>query len=132
MRFFVLAAIFCGMLAPMSTYAQQVAKNATVSGTVCDSYGELLMGAGVVVKGTSYGCITDLDGNFTLEGVSYPVTLVASFIGLTEKEVTVKICNATVGCALYNNACSHKEFTVGVTNRTFYSSILRTYLLGVH
>ena len=88
-RFFVLAAIFCGMLTPMSTYAQQVAKNATVSGTVKDANGELLMGAGVVVKGTSNGCVTDLDGNFTLEGVSYPVTLVASFIGLTEKEVTI-------------------------------------------
>ena len=89
MRFFVLAAIFCGILAPLSMSAQQVAKNATVSGTVRDANGELLMGAGVVVKGTTNGCITDLDGNFTLEGVSYPVTLVASFIGLTEKEVTI-------------------------------------------
>ena len=89
MRFFVLAAIFCGILAPLSMSAQLVAKNATVSGTVRDANGELLMGAGVVVKGTTNGCITDLDGNFTLEGVSYPVTLVASFIGLTEKEVTI-------------------------------------------
>ena len=55
-RLFVLAAIFCGILAPMSMYAQSVgAKNATVKGTVCDSNGELLMGAGVVVKGTTNG-----------------------------------------------------------------------------
>ena len=99
-RLFVLAAIFCGILAPMSMYAQSVgAKNATVKGTVCDSNGELLMGAGVVVKGTTNGCITDLDGNFTLEGVSYPVTLVASFIGLTEKEVTIN-SPAELPCAI--------------------------------
>ena len=100
LRLFVLAAIFCGILAPMSMYAQSVgAKNATVKGTVCDSNGELLMGAGVVVKGTTNGCITDLDGNFTLEGVSYPVTLVASFIGLTEKEVTIN-SPAELPCAI--------------------------------
>ena len=99
-RLFVLAAIFCGILAPMSMYAQSVgATNATVKGTVCDSNGELLMGAGVVVKGTTNGCITDLDGNFTLEGVSYPVTLVASFIGLTEKEVTIN-SPAELPCAI--------------------------------
>ena len=64
-------------------------QSATIKGVVRDSSGELLMGAGVVVKGTTNGCITDFDGNFTLSGVSYPVTLVASFIGLSEKEVTI-------------------------------------------
>ena len=65
-------------------------QSATVKGTVTDNTGEPLMGAGIMVKGTSNGCITDLDGNFELKGVTYPVTLVASFIGLTEKEVTLE------------------------------------------
>ena len=78
-------AIFCGLLLPLSASAQK----SVVKGTVKDSNGELLMGAGVVVKGTSLGTITDLDGNFTIEGVSYPVTLVASFIGMTDQEVTL-------------------------------------------
>ena len=65
-------------------------QSATVKGTVTDSTGEPLMGAGIMVKGTSNGTITDLDGNFELKGVTYPVTLVASFIGLTEKEVTLE------------------------------------------
>ena len=60
-----------------------------VKGVVKDTSGELLMGAGVIVKGSTNGTITDLDGNFTLDGVSYPVTLVVSFIGLSEKEVTI-------------------------------------------
>ena len=75
-------AIFCGLMLPLSASAQK----AVVKGSVKDSNGELLMGAGVVVKGTSLGTITDLDGNFVLEGVDYPVTLVASFIGMEDHE----------------------------------------------
>ena len=78
-------AIFCGLLLPLSASAQK----SVVKGTVKDSDGELLMGAGVVVKGTSQGTITDVDGNFVLEGVTYPVTLVASFIGMADQEVTL-------------------------------------------
>ena len=78
-------AIFCGLLLPLSASAQK----SVVKGTVKDSDGELLMGAGVVVKGTSQGTITDVNGNFVLEGVTYPVTLVASFIGMADQEVTL-------------------------------------------
>lgn len=85
-RMFVLMTALCAVMAmPLSAYAQ----SAVVKGTVTDSAGEPLMGAGVIVKGTSNGCITDLDGNFELTGVTYPVTLVASFIGLSDKEVTL-------------------------------------------
>jgi hypothetical protein len=85
MRRFVLMAIFCGLLLPLSASAQK----SVVKGTVKDSDGELLMGAGVVVKGTSQGTITDVNGNFELDGVTYPVTLVASFIGMADSEVTL-------------------------------------------
>ena len=78
-------AIFCGLLLPLSASAQK----SVVKGTVKDSDGELLMGAGVVVKGTSQGTITDVNGNFELDGVTYPVTLVASFIGMADTEVTL-------------------------------------------
>ena len=78
-------AIFCGLLLPLSASAQK----SVVKGTVKDSDGELLMGAGVVVKGTSQGTITDANGNFELGGVTYPVTLVASFIGMADQEVTL-------------------------------------------
>ena len=85
-RMFVLMTALCAVMAmPLSAFAQ----SAVVKGTVTDSAGEPLMGAGVIVKGTSNGCITDLDGNFELTGVTYPVTLVASFIGLSDKEVTL-------------------------------------------
>ena len=95
-RLFVLVTVLCGMMAmPFSAAGQ----SATVKGTVTDNTGEPLMGAGIMVKGTSNGTITDLDGNFELKGVTYPVTLVASFIGLSEKEITLENA-ASSPCAI--------------------------------
>ena len=70
------------MLATVSAFAQ----NAKVSGVVSDENGEPLMGAAVIVKGTTTGTTTGLDGDFTLE---YPqgATLTVSFIGYLEKDV---------------------------------------------
>ena len=70
------------MLATVSAFAQ----NAKVSGVVSDENGEPLMGAAVLVKGTTTGTTTGLDGDFTLE---YPqgATLTVSFIGYLEKDV---------------------------------------------
>ena len=83
----VMLAVLMGGGIVNSLYAQT--GTAIVKGSVVDTDGLPLIGAGVVVKGTALGTITDHDGNFELKGVSYPVTLVASFIGLTEKEVLV-------------------------------------------
>ena len=44
-----------------------IGQNKTISGTVTDSDGEPLIGATVIVSGTSNGVITDFDGNFTIE-----------------------------------------------------------------
>ena len=45
------------------------AQNKTVSGIVVDKAGEAVIGASVLVKGTSNGTITDFDGKFTLSNV---------------------------------------------------------------
>ena len=45
------------------------AQGKTVSGTVVDKTGETVIGASVVVKGTTNGTITDFDGKFTLSNV---------------------------------------------------------------
>ncbi len=67
--------------------AQQ--QSTIVKGTVVDNYGEPLIGAGVLVKGTTKGGITNLDGHFEVSGVTYPVTIVASFIGYSDQEVVL-------------------------------------------
>lgn len=50
-----------------------------------------VVGASVLVKGTTVGTVTDIDGNFTISGVPVSAkTLVVSFIGLQSQEVAVK------------------------------------------
>ena len=56
-------------------------------GVVKDATGETVIGASVVVKGTTNGTITGVDGDFTLSGVSKGSTLVISFVGYITQEV---------------------------------------------
>lgn len=48
-----------------------------------------VIGANILVKGSTLGCITDIDGNYSLE-VPTGSTLVVSYIGYTTQEVTLK------------------------------------------
>lgn len=59
-----------------------------VSGTVTDEHGEPIIGANVVVKGTSNGTITDVDGRFSIEA-SQDDVLQISYIGYLSEEATV-------------------------------------------
>ena len=63
-----------------------------VTGTVTSSEDGLpVVGASVLVKGTTVGTVTDIDGNFTISNVpSSAGTLVVSFIGLQTQEVDIK------------------------------------------
>lgn len=65
---------------------QQQAKN--ITGTIVDVNGEPVIGANIVVKGTSNGTITDIDGHFTIEADSKSV-LNISYIGYLTKEIAV-------------------------------------------
>ena len=61
----------------------------TVSGTVVDANGEGVIGASVIVKGTSTGTVTDFDGNFTIQNVPENATLVISYVGFRTQNVAV-------------------------------------------
>lgn len=65
------------------------AQSKTVSGTVVDQTGEPVIGANVLVKGTTNGVITDLDGRFTLSNVPNNSTISISFIGYKDQEISV-------------------------------------------
>lgn len=71
-----------GLFLSLSAFAQQI----SVKGHVKDAAGEPVIGANVLVKGTTNGTITDLDGNFTLNAPAGS-TLVASFVGYLPNEV---------------------------------------------
>lgn len=60
-----------------------------LTGVVTDDTGEAIPGATVVVKGTTIGTITDLDGGFTLKVPQNAQTLLFSFMGLTSQEVAI-------------------------------------------
>ena len=63
-----------------------IAQTGTVKGQVVDENGEPIIGASVLLKGGSNGVITNIDGNFVLNGVSKGV-LVISYIGYKTQEV---------------------------------------------
>ena len=56
------------------------AQGRQVTGTVVDGTGETVIGANVLVVGTTNGVITDMDGNFTLQDVPTNAKLQISFI----------------------------------------------------
>ena len=60
----------------------------TITGIVQDALGPIA-GANIIVKGTTNGNITDMDGKFTLENVPANATLVISYIGFTPQEIRV-------------------------------------------
>ena len=79
-----IALIFAIMaLSCVNAFAQQV------KGTVKDSAGEPVMGAAVVVEGTTNGTTVDLDGNFVLNAVPSDAVLVVSSIGYKTAHVPV-------------------------------------------
>lgn len=78
--------ILAGLLVTMAASAQQF----TVKGTVKDMAGEPIIGANVMVKGTTNGTITDINGGYSVTGVSASSVLVYSFIGYKNQEVPCK------------------------------------------
>jgi TonB-dependent SusC/RagA subfamily outer membrane receptor len=86
-KFFLILAIF---LTGISwTIAQR-----TITGTVTDGQSkEALVGASVLVKGTTIGKITDLDGKYSFEVAANATTLVFSYVGYQTQEVTLGASN---------------------------------------
>lgn len=64
-----------------------VAQNKTVRGRIVDKNGDAIIGASIVVKGTTRGTITNIDGEFTID-VNKNEKLVVSYIGYVSQEIT--------------------------------------------
>lgn len=71
-----------------SVFDGQSGQAQKVSGKVTNRSGEAIPGVTVVVKGTTNGTITDIDGNYTLSNVTPGATLAFSFIGMQTQEVS--------------------------------------------
>ena len=71
----------------------QQGKERTITGVVSDDMGPLI-GVNVLVKGTTDGCITDIDGNFTLTTTGANPVIQFSYVGYKPQEVAAKGQNA--------------------------------------
>ena len=80
--FKVLLTLVVGLFLSVGAFAQQIA----IKGLVKDITGEPVIGANVLVKGTTNGTITDFDGNFQLSANKGDI-IVISFIGFTTQEL---------------------------------------------
>ncbi|MDX1283357.1 MAG: TonB-dependent receptor [Draconibacterium sp.] len=60
-----------------------------VTGTVVDSDGNPMPGVTVLVKGTTTGAVTDIDGNYTVQVPDDNAVLVFSFVGMSSQEIPV-------------------------------------------
>lgn len=79
-------AVMFAWLLTVALYAQ----NITVKGVVTDNVlKEPVIGATIVVQGTSHGTVTDYDGNFTLSDVSANAKLEFSYVGMKTQVVNV-------------------------------------------
>lgn len=75
-----------------------MAQTKKVTGVVKDAAGEPLIGASVLVKGTSVGSMTDFNGAYSIDLPEGATTLVISYIGMTTQElpITGELVNATM------------------------------------
>ena len=91
MMLFLMGAISGTAMAAPALAADDVRitqQSTACTGVVKDAMGEAVIGASVVVKGTTNGTITDFDGNFSLENVKKGAVIQISFVGYETTEVT--------------------------------------------
>lgn len=71
------------------TFSVGVYAQGTVTGKVADEEGLALPGVSIVIKGTTTGTVTNMDGVYSLSNVAHSDTLLFSFIGMESQEVLV-------------------------------------------
>lgn len=81
--------LLCLLLGTFPAIAQQAGGSRTITGQVTDETKETLIGASVMVKGTTIGTVTDFDGNYSLEIPAGTNELVFSYVGYNPKTITI-------------------------------------------
>ncbi|MEA4937039.1 MAG: TonB-dependent receptor [Paludibacter sp.] len=100
------------------------AQEISLSGKVVSSEGEAMPGVTVVVKGTSIGSVTDINGTFSIKVSSGAKFLVFSFVGMKTKEVQV------TSSSVYNVTLEQEAFVLDEVVAIGYGTTLRRDLTG--
>ena len=89
----------------------------TLNGNITDETGTALIGANVIVKGTSTGTVTDIDGNFTFTTTeSFPIILEISYTGYSTQEVNVTSAGSAINIQLVEGILT-EEVVVSASRR---------------
>ena len=109
---FTLFVILC--LGGMTFFVDSLSAQGTIKGTVYDdNTGETLIGAAVILKGTSIGVTTDINGNFSLDvSQNPPLTLTVNFMGYIRQEVNVNSFSQRVKVNLVSDQVMISEVEV--------------------
>lgn len=78
---------FLMLLISLMLWPPTMAQNSNITGTVFDGFGEPIIGATILEKGTANGVTSDIDGNFSLKMLDTNHMLVVSFVGMGTKEI---------------------------------------------
>lgn len=108
------------LLMMLFSTSQLLAQDRTISGVVTDAEdGEPLIGVSVLVKGTTTGAVTDIDGNYTISQVAENAkTLVVSYVGYATQEVAIS--GSTINVQLTSGVELDEVIVMG------YSSVKRS------
>jgi TonB-linked SusC/RagA family outer membrane protein len=99
------AGLFSGFVVVAENATSEQQQTKVITGKVLDDSNQPLPGASVIVKGTTVGIITDIDGKFSLRVPENAQTLVISFVGMNPQEIpignktsfTVTLIQETIG-----------------------------------
>lgn len=103
-NFFLLCILF---LLPLQIFAQR-----SISGIVTDENKEPLIGVSVVIKGSTTGTITDLDGRYNLSAVPQNATLVFSYVGMQTLEQKIPASGSILNISMQSDALAIEEVVV--------------------
>ncbi len=116
-------AILLAVILPSAMWAQR--STIKVSGTVLDSGNEPLIGAAVMIAGTTTGVVTDIDGAFSIDLPS-PSTLVVSSIGYVTQEIQVNASTTLTIVLQDDNELIEESVVIGygtTTRKNFTGSV---------
>lgn len=106
--------LLCGLV----HFSVMVSAQNSVRGTVTDETGESLIGANIIVEGTTDGTITDFDGTFTVNtSTAYPFNLVVSFTGYNSSIVAVTGPNSNLNIVITEGILLGEDVVVSASRK---------------
>lgn len=91
---------------------EAVQQQLSISGKVVDKNGMSLPGVTIVVKGTTTGTVSDVNGNFSLNNLSPNSVLVVSFVGMQTQEVEIGTSSTTLNITLREDVVGVDEVVI--------------------